>query len=467
MSGEERLTYRELARRTADAAEILRRIGVGAGIQVAVMFPNGIDYLVWFFGALEAGGIVVPVSPALTAAEAEELLDSASIHYLVTTVDAGLPTDLGLSSVATGAGTAEGIALWHGIRAFPPLPTTPWAPDGILIRQFSSGSTGRAKHLLVSESKMAFNLTSICETYGLHGPEIFIGVTPFFHGFGRISFLAAFHLGGSVVVLPRFLPASVIDAVRRHRATVIILTPAMAEALGICLLEDGDDRAFRTLKICETGGARLRQEVYDVFKARFGVPIRVKFGSAETLGNTVDLDDDYEEGRAGRPYFGVEVGIFDDSGEPCPPRIHGLIGIRSPAACERYEDDAESTARTFRDGYVFLGDVGYLDESGRLYVLGRSDIINIGGYKVDPLEVERVIRDSLPVKEVIVLLGERVGQPVVRAVVEADPGQVTRAQIIGVCRERLTSYKVPALVEVRARLERDANGKVLRAALDV
>jgi acyl-coenzyme A synthetase/AMP-(fatty) acid ligase len=127
--------------------------------------------------------------------------------------------------------------------------------------------------------------------------------------------------------------------------------------------------------------------------------------------------------------------------------------------------DTEKTAETFRNAFVFPGDLGYLDNKGRLHVLGRSDVINIGGYKVDQLEVERVIRDRLPVKDVIVLEGERGGLPVVRAVVEADPAQVSKAMVVKVCREYLSSYKIPAQVDVYHRLERDASGKVLRIFL--
>lgn len=93
-------------------------------------------------------------------------------------------------------------------------------------------------------------------------------------------------------------------------------------------------------------------------------------------------------------------------------------------------------------------------------------LINIGGYKVDQLEVERVVRESLPVRDVYVLAAVRAGLPVVRAVIEADPAQVTRSMVVEACRARLSSYKVPALVEIHERLERDANGKVLRASLD-
>ena len=116
---------------------------------------------------------------------------------------------------------------------------------------------------------------------------------------------------------------------------------------------------------------------------------------------------------------------------------------------------------------MFPGDAGYLDAQGGLHLLGRSDILNIGGYKVDCLEVEEAIRSALAVSVVIVMEGERAGLPVVRALVEADPDRVTGSMVREACRKRLSPYKVPALVEVLPILPRDANGKIQRALLPI
>ncbi|NQU72446.1 MAG: hypothetical protein HQ514_17990 [Rhodospirillales bacterium] len=149
-----------------------------------------------------------------------------------------------------------------------------------------------------------------------------------------------------------------------------------------------------------------------------------------------------------------------------PSRATGYVALRSERATDHYIDDPEISARTFRGGYVFPGDRGYLDDQGRLHLLGRSDIINIGGSKVDRLEVERVIRDALPVTDVVVIEGRRAGSPAIRAVIEGDPAVITRASVIAACRARLSGYKVPAQVQVVKKFERDANGKVLRSFFD-
>ena len=118
-----------------------------------------------------------------------------------------------------------------------------------------------------------------------------------------------------------------------------------------------------------------------------------------------------------------------------------------------------------RDGWVFPGDRGYLDSVGQLHLLGRDDLINIDGKKVDPLEVARVIREAAPVREVVVFAADRGGLPALRAVVEADPTRVTAKMILEACRARLSPHKVPIQIDVRERLERSAAGKILMSSL--
>lgn len=157
--------------------------------------------------------------------------------------------------------------------------------------------------------------------------------------------------------------------------------------------------------------------------------------------------------------------VFDDDGNPLPSGVPGRVGIRSEAACNGYANDPIGTAERFHGGYVFPGDRGVLDARGVLRLLGRSDVLNIGGLKVDPVEVADVIRAALPVSAVEVFAGERSGVPAVFAVVEADPVRVTPALVVAACRVRLSPHKVPARVEVARLLPRDDCGKVARAAL--
>jgi acyl-coenzyme A synthetase/AMP-(fatty) acid ligase len=207
----------------------------------------------------------------------------------------------------------------------------------------------------------------------------------------------------------------------------------------------------------------LSRSAYETFLGRFGVPVRIEYGSTETTCAALKLDDGFAEGAVGRCIPGVEVRIFDDHGRTVPPGAVGRVGIRSAAACTAYASANHVLERI--DGHVFPGDKGRLDADGCLYVMGRDDVFNIGGYKVDRHEVEGVIRSGLPVRFVAVLPFMRAGQAALRAVIEADPAEVTAHAVAALCRERLSDYKVPARVDIFEALPRDANGKVLASAL--
>jgi long-chain acyl-CoA synthetase len=315
--------------------------------------------------------------------------------------------------------------------------------------------------MLKTELNIEHDYRHFCETLCLGDQETFLGVAPFYHTYGSMSFMAAFYKGGCVIVLPFFLPAPVLDAALQYNPTLFLTTPPMIDILSNCRIEAGQEKVFSNLKACICSTGHLKTAPQKLFSSRYGVDIKAQYGSTETLSATIDHDNDFEEGRVGRPYNGVEIGIFDDSMNKCPSKMHGSIGIKSPSASHCYEGDPDSTCRVFRDGYVFPGDRGFIDGSGRLHILGRSDIINIGGNKVDRLEVETVIKNSLPVRDVVVLKSQQGGLPVIKAVIEADPEKLTKTEVICVCRNQLIDYKVPRIVKIHSSLKRDTNGKIL------
>ncbi|MHA1107512.1 MAG: AMP-binding protein, partial [Alphaproteobacteria bacterium] len=119
--------------------------------------------------------------------------------------------------------------------------------------------------------------------------------------------------------------------------------------------------AFRDLRYCISSGAPLGRKVHEDFRARFGVSVCSYYGSNEAMGVSIDLEDDFEEGRVGHPFNGVTIGIFDEKGTRCPPETSGQIGIRTAAIFDGYVGDPGMTARAIRDGYFFPGDAGFLD----------------------------------------------------------------------------------------------------------
>lgn len=454
------LTHRELGARVARLRQRLAQQGVGPGVQVGIQLSNSLAFVAWTFAALEVGAVLVPLARAAPGDELLDMVVRGGVGWLAT--EASPPAGFEVACPPDD----DGVTLWRRPELPDALEVEPGRPESWVLRQSSSGSTGRPKHMLRSEANLAEDYGHFCRTLGLEGPEVFLVACPLSHAYGALGMLAALHLGGTLMTLPRFLPTPALELARRFRPTVFLATPPMLEILSLAALDPGLEGALASLRYCISSAGPLSARVHEAFLQRFGVPVHVQYGSTETLSASVDLGTGpFVEGRVGRPYQGVEVSIRDPAGVPLAAGGVGEVAIRSRAACREYQGDPEATRRTFRDGWVYPGDRGSLDPEGVLHLAGRADVINIGGDKVDPLEVAGVLREALPVGEVLVLGGERAGVPVVRVVLEADPAVVTPARVQEVCRRRLSPHKVPSLIEIFPRLPRDDAGKLRRDRL--
>jgi long-chain acyl-CoA synthetase len=222
------------------------------------------------------------------------------------------------------------------------------------------------------------------------------------------------------------------------------------------------------VRLCLSAGNALPRSTFEMFERRFRVPIRQLYGLTETGAVSVNLDVDPDPASVGRPLRGVEVAILDAAGDELPPDRNGEIAIRSAGMTRGYAgvpDDLNRAA--FAGGWFRTGDRGRRDEAGRLFVTGRTKLlIDAGGDKIDPIEIEDVLAVHPKVREVVVVgVGSDVeGEELVKAVVVADEPCGER-ELTRYCRERLANYKVPRIVEFREEIPRSSLGKVLRKYL--
>jgi long-chain acyl-CoA synthetase len=224
-----------------------------------------------------------------------------------------------------------------------------------------------------------------------------------------------------------------------------------------------------SLRLCFSAGTALPRSTFEAFGERFGVLVRQLYGSTETTVIAANLSADpvatFES--VGRPVAGVDVAIVDDEGAPLPVGETGEITVASPAATQGYAEMPELNEVAFRDGHFFTGDLGRLDEDGLLYVVGRKKLlIETGGFKVDPIEVEAVIDDHPAVAESVVVGVETEipGEQRVKAVV-VRAGECEERELVAFCRERLANFKLPQSVEFRDEIPKSPLGKVLRKYL--
>ena len=456
----------------ARAAE-LREAGVAHADAVALLLPNCTDFVASFFAAVSLGAVAAPLDPGFRLPELSEALRGCTLGAIVACdatadVAAGLAarfgdavpvlhSDLELRA-ATGASRAEREAV-------------PAGADALL--GFSSGTTGPARRFARSQDNLVQEASSFAATVGMGPQDVVLGIAPFFHAHGLgNAVLASVRSGATLVIEERFHPRDILERIQTQSVSVFPGIPFMFRTLAEVATSTPVD--LGSLRLAFSAGAAMGRDTFEAFDKRFGVPVRQLYGCSEAGSVSINLDLDAAGtwDSVGRPVHGVEVQIIDEADSPCLPGEVGRIAVASPAATRTYHGGPDPDA--FEDGWFLPGDLGRLDESGRLYLTGRTrTFISTSVGKVEPAEIERCIAAHPAVREAVVVGvpsrggDERAKAVVVPETVELSTAQATalRRSILAHCRERLAEFKVPRLVEFRGEIPRSPVGKILRREL--
>jgi long-chain acyl-CoA synthetase len=296
-------------------------------------------------------------------------------------------------------------------------------------------------------------------------------VLPLFHIFGLSSIVnVCVRFGCTMSLIPRFDPAAVLAAIERDQATIFEGVPAMF--VGLLGHPDLGRYDLSSLRIAISGGASIPEPVLDAFEQRFGVVILEGYGLTETASTTTFNRStiDRRVYSVGKPIWGTQTEVWDDSGQALPPGEAnvGEIVTRGLHVMKGYLNNQEATAEAFGGGWFHTGDLGYFDQDGYLFIVGRiKELIIRGGYNVYPLEIEDALHAHPAVAEaaVVGVPDDRLGEEVM-AVVTLRPGaSLTAPELIAFCKERMAAYKYPRVVEFRSELPKNALGKILKDQL--
>ena len=336
---------------------------------------------------------------------------------------------------------------------------------------YTSGTTGKPKGAELTHFQLYMNCTVGGELLGFQDDDIGVAVLPMFHVFGLSSVLnTAVRFGGTLVLIPRFEPDAVLDAIARHRCTIFSGVPTMYYAL---LQVEVAGRDLSSLRVGVSGGAAIPGEVIRGFEEKFpGVVILEGYGLSETASATT-FNISAEQRKVlsiGKPIWGVEVLVVDDQDKPLPPGPDniGEIIIRGHNVMKGYYGNPEATAEAFRGGWFHTGDLAYADKDGYLFVVDRmKDMLIRGGYNVYPREIEEVLFAHPAVAEAAVVgkADAKLGEEVVAFVVLKPGAKADPDEIIAYCRERLAAYKYPREVRILADLPKGPTGKILKREL--
>lgn len=472
------LTYGQLLDLTLRCATALRTHGVGRGDRVVTVDRTSAAVVVQRLAVAHLGAIDVPLNWRLADAELTRILDDLEPAWLMLgPADAHRAEALGGHAehlhVVRRPDYSDFLAWVHDHE---PLAQPPGSEPGDTASiLFSSGTTGRPKGVEVTHAALALRCEQAPTLWGLGSSSVMLAAMPLFHVGGSSWVLNGLHLGARVVLSASTGVEDLLTLIDRHRITHAFVAPALLRSL----LEKVKERGAvpTSIQVLGYGAAAmppaLLAEARDVLRCDFAQ----SYGMTETTGSSAMLTSaDHAPGSAehrwesvGRACPGVELRIVDpDSRELRGAGEPGEVELRTPHPMKGYWRNPELTAQVLApDGWYATGDLGVLDADGYLYLSGRrDDLINTGGEKVQPAEVEAVLVEHPAVSDAAVVAApsERWGQTPVAFVVLTDPG-TSGADLIEFCRSRIAHFKCPSAVAVVAEIPRNAAGKIDRLSL--
>lgn len=478
--GDRPISYAELDARIERAANGMAAHGVTPGDRIALLLPNIPEFIVAYYAIQRCGGIVVPINVMYKAEEIAYVLQDSQAKALVLCA--------GFATQAIAAAKAV-LSLLNVIVIGDPVPkrTIPWniltdgssperspvtvSPGDIGAICYTSGTTGRSKGAMLTHRNFIANCEQFdrIERAQAKSSDVVLIVLPLFHIYAMNCAMNSFlRLGATIVLIPRFEPILVLEQLQKHRCTYFHGAPPMYVAwVNTPTLRDYD---LSSLRAACSGAAPLPVQVLENFRSATGVEILEGYGLTETspVTHSNAAGPITKPGTIGPPIPGVEARLVDEADCDVAKGTPGELVCRGENVTIGYWGKPEAAAGALRGGWFHTGDIATVDEDGFYRIVDRKkDMINAGGFKVWPREVEEVLFRHPAVREAAVVavpdsyLGER---PMAYIALKKEQTG-TEEELLAYCKEHLAIFKVPCHIEFRDELPKLPTGKVLRRVL--
>lgn len=463
-------THRGLSQQVETLAALLRQTPLQIGQPVAIVLPNGLEYLAVFLAVARARLVAAPLNPAYKSDEFRFYLEDIAAHAVIAPPgphpirdvarDLRLPVwTARLDELGRAALEGEGLPAAAGTVPEPPQ------PGDVALFLHTSGTTSRPKGVPLTHGNLTASIRNISAHYRLSPEDIGLVVMPLFHVHGLIgATLAPLYAGGAIVVPSRFSAAAFWPAARTYRVNWYSAAPTIHQIL---LARSEVDSApspsgFRFIRSCSAALAGVTQAGLE---ERFGAPVLEAYAMTEAAHQMTSNPlppGARKPGTVGRG-TNVDVAVMDEAGNLLPPLTPGEVVVRGPNVMPGYHNNPEANAASFANGWFRTGDRGVLDRQGYLTLIGRiKELINRGGEKISPPEVDAVLLAHPAVAEAATFAAPdpKYGEEVHAAVVLK--GQASVEQLQAHCRDRLAAFKVPKVIYVVNEMPRTATGKIQR-----
>ena len=479
----------DVAREATQLAAGLQALGIQKGDRVIVMMINSPEVIIAYQAIARAGAIIIPVLPLLKGPEVRyiaensaakaiftgsillPLLQSAlvgidSLQHIIVTGIEGMGADQSAVGTMNRPLHAYNDIVARGTsyadRFLEDLEGISLSPDDTAVTIYTSGTTGRPKGVMLSHRNLTSNaLSGIGKDRTERREQNQLTVLPLAHSYGLLVSNVSYLSGATIVMHPRFDTGTVLSAIERYRINGFAGVPAMYVAL--LYTPDADKYDTSSLENCVCGSAPLPVAVLEAFEQKFGCRILEGYGLTEAstvlTGHSVDMVR--KPGSVGTPVEGVEIRIVDENDSPVPTGEVGEVIARGANIMQGYYNMPEETRAALRNGWLYTGDMGRLDEDGYLYIVERKkDLIIRGGFNIYPRDVEEVLNRHPAVIEsaVIGVPSARMGEEVKAFVVTNT--DVDAETLKAFCQEALANYKTPSEIEFVNALPRNLVGKI-------
>lgn len=457
-------TYRALDSKASAVSSKLLSLGIGLGARIAILSRNSAWSVAAYFGILRAGGVVVFLNYSLNAKDLAEIVSDSRPSVLIYEKELySKAKDVLAAQPHIKSFTLDENSFGLVGRQI----TMQNRPDNLAAIVYTSGSTSRSLGVKLSHRNLVSNNAAIANYMKLTADDKVICVLPFYYIYGLSLMLSHFMVGGSVLMDGRFLYAqTVLDAMEAKRATGFA-----GVSSHYSLLMSGTDfleRRLPFLRYFAHAGDKMPVATTQKILQHFpGKELFLMYGQTEASPRVSYLQTSLAKtkpssvGKAIAP--DIHIRIVDEAGAVCASGQEGEICVKGPNVMQGYWNAPEETAQVLKDGWLYTGDIGYMDEAGDLFVTGRKKhFLKIGGHRVNPLEIEALTMEFPNVKEAAVIGMDDAtwGQTLKVFVVASENDRLKKEELLDFYKKRLPSYKVPAAIEVMPFLPKNSQGKI-------
>lgn len=464
----------------AAAARLVAEAGVEAGHVIALSFPNTVELVIMFLAVIRARGVAAPLNPAYTQEEFEFYLSDSEARLLLTNAEGNAAVQaaaakLGLphASASLGGEDAKEIHL-EGLRL--PAEGAGKQDSGSMENEagdvalflHTSGTTSRPKGVPLTQANLAATVHNIRSVYRLAETDATVVVLPLFHVHGLLCSLLSSLASGAAVTLPaagRF--SSSTFWADMSGATWYTAVPTIHQII-LDRHRAKPQQSYPPLRFIRSCSASLAPAILEKLESAFGAPVLEAYAMTEAThlmtSNPLPQDGPRKPGSVGRP-VGQEMAILDEQGTRLPAGQPGEVCIRGPNVTRGYKNNPDANDAAFRFGWFHTGDIGVLDDQGYLHLVGRiKELINRGGEKISPIEVDAVLLDHPGVKQAVSfgVPDDKYGEEINCAVIPREGGSLGEEDVLAHCKRNLAAFKVPKKVFITDDLPKTATGKIQR-----